>query len=197
MPIFVSKSLKEATRVVIVLGETTQDLGVLAQRVASGPGGVNQGSLVSLVRGLQDQSCSAEDDSRPGIILANMGQRYWWPEGRRAITVGASDALPLPSLVHFGHRYSPSVNDIPSNETPDNHIKYMFGEVLPKLMHPDAKLDIIAIAESCELIQRYLDQSKNWACWGHRLNSMVMTETNVLAETINNASLLEFLRKVL
>ncbi len=52
MPIFASPDLAAKKRVVLVVGESLQDLGVLAYRVIGGPGGVDHGSMVSLVRQL-------------------------------------------------------------------------------------------------------------------------------------------------
>ncbi|KAM5358332.1 hypothetical protein ACJZ2D_015373 [Fusarium nematophilum] len=92
-PIFMTPFVRTHSRIVVVLGEPTQDLGLLAGRVANGPGGLVQGSMISVVEALKGQT------GRPGIVLANMGQRHWWPEEGRALTVSGSADIPLPSLV--------------------------------------------------------------------------------------------------
>ena len=60
--IFASKTIASATRVVLVFGESTQDLGVLAHRVIGGPGGINKGSMVSVAQGILSQHASHLDN---------------------------------------------------------------------------------------------------------------------------------------
>ncbi|KAI1324455.1 hypothetical protein F5Y16DRAFT_305577 [Xylariaceae sp. FL0255] len=64
VPIFISDNLAAKSRIVLIFGETHQDLGVLAQRVIGGPGGVTKGSMVSIVAALQKQT------SGPGLSLS-------------------------------------------------------------------------------------------------------------------------------
>lgn len=196
VPIFISPDLKEKSHVVIILGEPTQDLGMLAGRVANGPGGLNKGSMVSVIRALKEQVASSTDSSSPGIVLANMGQRYWWPEGKRALTLVDSAAIPLPSMVHAGRRYIPSVNDIPGSETPINHVETIFKEVLSASVAEDAKISIIAVRESCEVVEKFLDNRQNWDTWGTRLNAMVLLANVYTTDHLTNADLKEFLAKV-
>lgn len=190
--IFADGDLKNKDRVVVIFGETTQDLGLVAGRVANGPGGINKGSMVSVIQELRAQG----DQHAPGIVLANMGQLYWWPEGGRALTMPAKAAIPMSSLVHCGVKYVPSLNDIPQNECPKRHVKHMFEEVLPALMNQEAKLDIIVIGDSCDIVERFLHEEGNWKVWGTRLSSMVLLQTIYLEESIKNPSFKEFLAKV-
>lgn len=196
VPIFVSPDLKEKSHVVIILGEPTQDLGMLAGRVANGPGGLNKGSMVSVVRALKEQVASSTDSSSPGIVLANMGQRYWWPEGKRALTLVDSAAIPLPSMVHAGRRYIPTVNDIPGSETPLSHVETIFKEVISASVAEDAKISIIAVRESCEVVEKFLDIKQNWDTWGTRLNAMVLLANVYTTDHLTNTDLKEFLAKV-
>ena len=50
VPIFATPDLKSKSRIVVIFGEPSQDLGVIAGRIANGPGGIDQGSMVSVVR---------------------------------------------------------------------------------------------------------------------------------------------------
>lgn len=192
VPIFVEADIKSKKRVVLIFGQSVQDLGLLAGRIANGPGGIDKGSMVSVVRELRarDPSCP------PGVILANMGQLYWWPEGKRPLTITAKAAIPMSSLVHAGVRYSPLLNDIPKNEDPTRHVDYMFADVLPQMIAEDALLDIIAVGDSCETVEKFLDEEKNWNVWGKRLSSMVLLETVCTEESLTNASFKGFLAKV-
>lgn len=195
-PIFVSRDLTQKSRIVVILGEPTQDLGMLAGRVANGPGGVNKGSMVSVVKALKAQSTSITDLASPGIVIANMGQRYWWPEGNRAITLVATGAIPMPSMVHVGRKYIPSVNDIPGSESPLKHVESIFQDVLANLAPHDAKIDVIAIGDSCEVFEKFLDDAKNWETWGPRLNAAVLLGSCYTENKLRNIDLKEFLAKV-
>ncbi|KOS20789.1 hypothetical protein ESCO_004121 [Escovopsis weberi] len=194
-PIFVSRDLPRKSRIVVIFGECTKDLGMLAGRVISGPGGINEGSMVSVVQALRGQACSALEDDAPGVILANMGQLWWWPQGNRAITVGASMAIPLPSLVHLGRRHSPKLNNVPCNETPEKHVNYIFNEVLHLLVNENAMIDVVAIGDACEIVQRFLDDAHNWTIWKSQLNAMVLIEPVMDIALLKNDDFKIFLAK--
>ncbi|KAM0245487.1 hypothetical protein ACHAQJ_010547 [Trichoderma viride] len=195
MSIFVTPDLQTKSRVVIVFGEPTQDLGLLAGRVANGPGGINLGSLVPVVQAVKSQVGSKSDDTPPGIILANMGQTCWWPEGKRAVTVIASSAMPLPSLVHRGRQHVPGLSDILGNESPEEHVKYIFSAVLGSLADDNAAVDIIAIGESCEIVERFLDGKATWDIWSKRVSSLVLVGPIYEVGGLANEQFKEFMTK--
>ncbi|KAL7818263.1 Arb2 domain-containing protein [Trichoderma gracile] len=195
IPIFITPDLESKTRIVVICGEPTQDLGILAGRVANGPGGIDEGSMVSVVRALASQRSSPDDASPPGIVLANTGQTYWWPEGKRAITVTASAALPLPSLVHKGIREVPSLNKIPGNENPTEHVKYIFDKVLGSMAGEKAVVDVVAIGETCEVVEKFLDGKEAWDAWGKRLGSLILLGPVFEAEALKNVRFKDFLAK--
>lgn len=160
--------------------------------MANGPGGVEKGSMVSVVRALQSQT---HDGEAPGVILANMGQLYWWPEGQRAITLGAKNALPLASLVHTGRKYVPALNDIPGHTSPDQHARYIFNEVLSGTLAEGAMLEIVTVGGgSCEIVQRFLDEE--WGVWAVKVSCLVLIETICTVDMFCNAGFKEFLAKV-
>ncbi|QYT04508.1 hypothetical protein H0G86_011412 [Trichoderma simmonsii] len=195
MPIFITPNLDTKSRIVVIFGEPTQELGLVAGRVANGAGGINEGSMVSVVRALASQRSSPDDGSPPGIVLANMGQTYFWPQGKRAITVLASSFLPLPSLLHKGVRHVPALNDIPGNEDPVKHVKYIFGEVLRSMANDKALLDVIALGDSCEIVEKFLDGQEAWDTWGKRLNSLTLLGPVFEAEGLTNAQFKDFMAK--
>ncbi|KAH7316708.1 Arb2 domain-containing protein [Stachybotrys elegans] len=194
IPILVSADLEAKTRVVVVIGESTDELGVLARRVVGGPGGISKGSVVSIVRALKQQTCSGEDKSCPGVVIANPAQTYWWPEGKRAITISASAALPQSSMAHRGRRYMPNLNDIPQNENSDKHIQCLFDQVLGSLSK-HVKIDIIAIGSSCESMLKFFENKPNWDTWGHRLNAAVMVGSVYPTTYLTNNHFSDFLAK--
>ncbi|KAM3530816.1 hypothetical protein MY4038_004752 [Beauveria bassiana] len=164
--IFVSKNLADAERIIIVFGECAKELGSVANRVVGGPGGVEKGSMIGAVKAMQRHGSA-------GIILANMGESCWSQEHKRAITVGHSAALTMPSLVHMGIKYHAEINDIPGSESPACHVQTVLSTVITKNAKKNAKMNIVAIGDSCEVITTFLDDEKTWTKWGPSLQSAV------------------------
>ncbi|TWU72983.1 hypothetical protein ED733_004307 [Metarhizium rileyi] len=194
IPVFASPDLQAKSRLIVFLGEPIKALGMLAGRVANGPGGINKGTVISVVKELQKQVSSVEDPSPPGILITNPGQLYWWPEGHRNLTAIDCSAIPLPSLVHFGRQYNPQVNSVTAHETAEKHIEYTFT-MLSGMIRDCAKVDLIAIGQSCELITNFLDNEENWHNWKTHLNAMLLMGTVYPADDITNLGLRNFMAK--
>ena len=173
VPILTSPDLNKRLRVILVFGESSRQLGVISLRVVGGPGGINKGSMVSLVREIKKQQTSAYDPSPPGIILANSGELWWWPEGQRGLTPRDRHNIPMSSAVHYGRYYDPSKNAIPANRTPADHVRYVFEEIVPAKAHKWAKLDVIAVGDAADEVEKYLNDDDVWSKVGDRMNSMV------------------------
>ncbi|PHH59169.1 hypothetical protein CDD81_3671 [Ophiocordyceps australis] len=195
VPIYASANLGSKPRVVVIFGETVQDLGMLAGRVANGPGGIDKGSMVSVVRELGKQACSQQDGQPPGVLIANPGELYWWPDGGRSVTVAGARALPLPSAVHRGYKYVPAVNSVPCNEDSERHVEYIFNSVLKSLANEDAVISVVAIGLCCDLVTRFLDGQEAWAVWGKRLSSMLLCGHTWPDDCLENESFKDFLAK--
>ncbi|PFH59812.1 hypothetical protein XA68_11860 [Ophiocordyceps unilateralis] len=191
VPIMTSSDLESKSHVIVIFGEPSQELGLLAKRVANGRGGIDKGSLVSVVRALQKRQM----DHAPGFVIANPGQLYWWPEGRRALTVVAKNAVPLPSLVHRGCRFVAGLHDVPGNEDPARHVRYVCRQVFDRMVKPDARITFVAIGQSCELLTRYLDHVENWPAWEGRLNSMLLLGHVYPDDDLVNPAFKDFLAK--
>ncbi|KAI8623139.1 Arb2 domain-containing protein [Xylariaceae sp. FL1651] len=174
VPIFASADIATKSRVVLIFGETHQDLGVLAQRVAGGPGGIAKGSLVSVVRALQAQQSSATDAAAPGVILANTGELLWWPEGQRTLSASAFAAAPMRSAAHRGNRVDAQVHLVPGHEDPRAHVAYIFEEVVPKLVSAGAGLDILGVGDGADVVESYLNWAPVWARWEKRINCLAL-----------------------
>lgn len=165
-----STAIQEKSRVVIIFGETHQDLGVLAHRVLGKTGGINKGSLVSVVKALLQQQCSPLDPAPPGIILANMGELIWWPQGKRTLSKYSFDAAPMRSAAHIGNYIDPEVNRVPGHESPIAHVKSIFETVIPTLVGAHAGLDIIGLGDGADVVESYLNSSATWNRVGSRIN---------------------------
>lgn len=172
VPIFVSDNLASKSRVVVIFGEPNQDLGNIALRVANGPGGINKGSMVSVVKDILRQATSAVNPSPPGIILANTGELWWWPEGKKALSPVSAVAVPRRSMVHHGRVNNPKLHSIPKNKDPEAHIRYVLNEVVPALVSSTARLDIIGIGLGADHATKTLDDPSTWSAIGHRLSTL-------------------------
>ncbi|KAK2005835.1 Arb2 domain-containing protein [Colletotrichum eremochloae] len=193
VPIFTSANLATASRVVVVFGEPSQDLGILALRVANGPGGINNGSMVSVVQNIARQTSSASDSSAPGIILANTGELWWWPEGKKALSPTSAIAVPQKSMVHHGRAFNSKLNSIPQNESPEAHVRYVLNEVLPAFVPSSARLDIVGIGLGADQVTRALDSPDTWSVLGHRINTLSLLGSTTAIDELSHESLKEFL----
>ncbi|KAG8407401.1 hypothetical protein J3459_010680 [Metarhizium acridum] len=194
VPVFATPDLPSKSRIIVFFGEPTKALGMLAGRVANGPGGINKGSLVSVVQELQKQVTSNKDSSPPGVFIANPGQLYWWPEGRRMLTTTDSTAIPLPSLVHAGRRHIPGINTVVAHEAPEKHVESVFSTLL-EVVGECTKVHLIAIGQSCELVTKFLDDKTNWHAWKDRLDAMLLMGTVYPADDLANQALRDFMAK--
>ncbi|KAH7261177.1 uncharacterized protein BKA55DRAFT_504472 [Fusarium redolens] len=192
-PIFLTPNIAKTTRIVVVLGEPTKDLGWIAGRIANGPGGLAKGTMLSVVQTLAKQTASPNDPEPPCVILANMGQRFWWPEEQRALTIEAAADIPLPSMVHSGRRFIKELNEIPGSETPLAHMTTVFNKVLE--VNQTVAVDIIAIGQSCEVVLQFFENEKHWAQWGNRLGGMLFMGTVFATDLLVNTEFKAFLAK--
>lgn len=144
-------------------------------RVVNGRGGVDKGSLVSIVREIKNQRCSPNDKSSPGIIIANPAELWWWPEGKKSLDLPRRGRVPMTSAVHLQRLHNDRVNSISGNNDPEIHAEYMFKHVLPHLIKEDAKIDIIGIGLACQVLETFLCQDDNWEKHAaNRLNALVL-----------------------
>ncbi|KAK1493027.1 Arb2 domain-containing protein [Colletotrichum tamarilloi] len=191
--IFTSANLASASRVIVIFGEPSQDLGNLALRVVNGPGGINKGSMVSVVQEINRQRASPSDDSPPGIIIANTGELWWWPEGKKALSPTSAMAVPRKSMVHHGRANNPRYHSIPNNETPEAHIAYVLNEVIPSLLSPNARLDIIGIGLGADHATRALDTPETWSALDHRINTLSLLGSTTSVDELSHQPFKEFL----
>lgn len=236
VPIYVSPDLKRKRRVVIIFGESEQELGVIAHRVIGGRGGVDEGSMVGVIRALQgqkiketeatkkagpeenhdndDDDVSAKigggddddshvggkdndnDEDAPGIVLANTGELWWWPEGRRGLTARQSQAVPMKSCVHWGRFYDAAVNAIPGNESVDQHVACVFGSVLdgPDFVARNATVQVVGVADGAVAVVGFL--ARNWGHWEDRVGCLAMLGSGVDAASLQSEGFRGFLREV-
>lgn len=206
-PIFVSRDIKAKQRVVVIFGDKAQDLGILAHRVVGGPGGVDKGSMVSVVRHIkaqagEDAGGGADSDgpspssSSPGIVLANSGQLWWWPAGRRVLNGAGKASAPMKSAVHWGAFHDEARNEVPGNESCEAHIRYIFEKVLPKYLGDEAKISLVGVADAADDLEEYLNQDGVLDKWADRIDSFAIVAGTYLPDTIKSPKLKELLKYV-
>lgn len=197
VPIYASVHLATATRVVVIVGQSVQALGVIAHRVVSGPGGITTGSMVSMVRALHAQRASAADDAGPpAVVLANAGQLWWWPEGGRGLCPLDKNAVPMRSAVHWGRFYDPQCNAVPGNATPYEHVRCVFEQVVARLAAPGSRIDVIGIGDGAEEVEAYLGGEGVWKVWSQRMSSLSLLGSYYSDAQVTCAGFRNFLREV-
>lgn len=150
VPILISKNLSTASRVIVVFGEPIQDLGIWAYRTLSSDG-IEVGSAVQFARAVLGQKDTA-------LVLANTGQLVWHCGSGRAMTLTSWHCVPRKSAVD-----PPLVmtrrNKIPGNGDWQEHIQYVFEEILAargRLVRADAKIGVVGLDDGGLGVIRYL-----------------------------------------
>ena len=170
--------LRTKRRIIVLVNRAAEDLGVWSYRVVSKTGGINAGSVVSLVRELRDRAektanasttpdASPEaraqllEDNMPGILVLNPGCLLYSYTHGKALTPMSWDALPRKSAVHPPPRFHPKYNRVDGNHTADEHLRYVFDNVMnyDKFVSKDAEVYIVAAADGSESVIRFLDES--------------------------------------
>lgn len=218
VPIFVSPDLKSKKRIVLIVGESEQELGVIAHRVIGGAGGVDKGSMVHIAKALlqngHDQNkhqaedgnhaddTTGGDDPGPGIILANTGELWWWPKGGRGLTPRGAQGAPMRSAVHWGRfrddgaQGGASPNTVPRNGSPAAHVRCVFEQVVGNtdLVAADAVVQVVGVGDGATAVQRVLDA--DWERFGGRVGCLAMCGGGLDAGSLRDDGFKKFLREV-
>ncbi|KAI9703244.1 MAG: hypothetical protein M1836_007810 [Candelina mexicana] len=194
VPILVSPDLHLRKRVVVIFNEHTQELGIWSYRKVGNQGTINGGSAVDLVKYLQIPTNGHRRSDCPGIIIANPGQLLWYRKGKRAISHAQRHVLPRKSAVHPVVTMASPKNLIPYNENPEEHMAYIFREVIPSLCNPGADLNVIGVSDAADLVAKYLN--KNWndeRRLNERITAIVFTQPTFQPSDITNDDFAYFL----
>lgn len=185
-PIFVSPELNRKQRVLVLFGEREQDLGVLAHRVLGGKGGVDEGSVLSVVKALREDV---------GVVLANTGESWWWPEGKRALSYRQSNGVRMKSAVMKGRFFDPLVNGIPGHADVGEHVQTVFESVLASedFVGKKARIEVIGLGEGAMGVEKYLDE--NWERWKARIGCLAILGGGLEEGEIQNVGLKAFLKE--
>ncbi|KAL8906401.1 MAG: hypothetical protein Q9207_002062 [Kuettlingeria erythrocarpa] len=165
IPIHTSTNVSTCTRLIVYIGESWQDLGVLAYRTI-GHESIASGSVVDLVHAIQaDADC-------PGIIIANTGQLIWYRGGQRAVTQTTWAALPRQTAVSPQMEIDEIKNRVPGNGDAGEHVAYIFDKVIPNMARKDVKVDVIAMGDGAPEAVRYLRET--WDKWAKNVQAVAL-----------------------
>lgn len=171
------------------MGDSSKALGIIDERIIDGKGGIEKGTVIPLIKGL-----CASNAMPTAVIVANPGQLYWWPAGRKPITANASNELRLPSLLHFGRSYHPEINDIPGHRSPEEHLQSVMADVVARMIPGLKRLSVISQGSGCDATLKYFDA--NWQTWSSTLSTIVCCGPTMSASCFTSEPFKEFLGNV-
>lgn len=162
--------LKTRKRIIVLINDSQQDLGILSYSQLSRDLGINGGSVVNFAKQMLKRSgthntdeqtatifkdnYSLEDKSTaPSLLILNTSQLLYSHKHNRAMTLRSWSAMLRKSIAHDMIRIHNS-NSIPGHRTPKDHIKTVFDEIVYNTTRiaVDAELSIIAIENSTEAL---------------------------------------------
>ncbi|KAK5457089.1 hypothetical protein LTS15_004870 [Exophiala xenobiotica] len=171
IPILVTKDIASKVRVIVLFGERHQEPGVFSWRVVGGEG-INIGSAVELASAAMFGPTPTPAHSAPGIIVANPCQLLWYRGGGRAVSSNEWLNLPRDSAVNEPFKIDDAKNRVLGNGDYEEHVRYVFEEVLPQLVRKEAKIDFMGIEYPGSTVIEYL--ANHWDAWSTRVTGIAL-----------------------
>ncbi|KZM20506.1 hypothetical protein ST47_g8375 [Ascochyta rabiei] len=207
--------LKTRKRVIVVVNDASQDLGILAYRQLQRELGLNGGSVINFAKEIirrsavaknDEGSCNTtdifhdgagvQDDSDiPGLIVMNTGQLLYSHRYNRSMTMRSWCAMPRKSIAHDPIKIHDQENYIEGHRTPTEHIRSVFDLLLcnPDRIAPDAEVYIIAIEGGADKVLDVF--KKDFDKYGSRVTAMAIVHSLVDNSEITHPSLKAFLHQ--
>ncbi|KAF1995796.1 hypothetical protein P154DRAFT_538505 [Amniculicola lignicola CBS 123094] len=207
--------LKTRKRVIVIINDTLQDLGILAYRLLQRQPGINGGSVVNFAkeiiqRTMANSKAPVKEDfdlfkdgvgiddktkHAPGLIILNNGQLLYSWKYNQAKSLRSWSAMPRKSICHGQIEIHDVENRVEGNRNPEEHIKYVFEHVINNadLMAPDAEVYLIAIENGAESLLALLD--KDLETYRSRITAMALIEPLTAPSYITNPDLKTFLHQ--
>ena len=175
--------LKARKRIVVVVNDALQDLGVLAYRRLQRELGLNGGSVINFVKELAKRSALANktssldtsslfddgfqiehDEEAPGLVVMNVGQLLYSHKYNRAMTTRSWYALPRKSVAHDQIRIHERENYVEGHRSAPEHIKTVFDQILcnPNHVAANAEIYVVAIEGGADSLLRVLKEDCKW-----------------------------------
>ncbi|KAI9733309.1 MAG: hypothetical protein M1834_003393 [Cirrosporium novae-zelandiae] len=172
VPVLVSQDLSTKKRVLVYIGDRSNELGVIAYRII-GHEGIAKGSLIDIVKLARSINPDNEEHSL-GFIIANPGQLVWHRRESQTLSFATWECLPKKSAVEVPIQMDSTKNCIPDNENSQKHVASIFNHVIKNHVNPNAKLDIIGVCEGAMDIVQFLN--RNWSVWGSCTSAIALSE---------------------
>ncbi|KAJ5551125.1 hypothetical protein N7461_005823 [Penicillium sp. DV-2018c] len=177
-PIIMSRDFNNVTRVVVHFGELIEDIGIFSYREICDDG-IPFGSAVGLAKAvLQGQ----KDPATTALILANVGQHVWHNESNVAMTTTSFYHRAQSSIVEQ-RRLANSSNKVANNKSLDEHVRYIFEDVLMCHLPVGAKIDVLGMSEGGAAAMSYL--SKRWNIWRPHIACMALINPGPLSDDLD------------
>ncbi|OAL57092.1 hypothetical protein IQ07DRAFT_652273 [Pyrenochaeta sp. DS3sAY3a] len=151
--------LKTRKRVIVLINNDTQDLGILSYGQLQGDLGVNGGSVVNFVKEIITNSVPdkyknifadgegvKDDEDVPALIVMNPGQLLYSHKLNRAMSMKSWTAMPRKSMLHDMVRIHETQNHIKAHHNSKEHISSVFNDVLCNTDRVAANAEVYVIA---------------------------------------------------
>ncbi|KAJ5239605.1 hypothetical protein N7468_004224 [Penicillium chermesinum] len=156
-------------RVIVVFGSTQSDLGIWGFRSIHDTS-IKNGSAVEFTQAVLGKPGAAKDTA---LILANTGQLNWFCKGQRALSNRSLAAQPRPFAI--SEQASGSWrNTIPGNANCQEHVKYVFENVVKPHLASTSRVDVIGVSEGGLAAIEYLRD--NWDLWRAYLSGVALAD---------------------
>ncbi|KAF3930273.1 hypothetical protein ABW20_dc0107844 [Dactylellina cionopaga] len=176
VPILVSDDLEQADKVLVIIGNTYDDLGVWSVREMEGLG-INHGSMISTIRSAKKETFR--------VVVLNCGQNVYSPELSRATTYRSWKATTKPSP-HIDE----VLNRVPGHENVRNHVTSVLDEMKEQLL--GKKVYFLTYAWGCWGLMKYFNE--NFSEWKPSIKALIAVESTHTTADIVNQDLSHFLR---
>ncbi|KAH7381541.1 Arb2 domain-containing protein [Pyrenochaeta sp. MPI-SDFR-AT-0127] len=204
--------LKTRKRVIVLINDSFQDLGILAYGQLQRELGINGGSVVNFVKEIikrsgtddaaakyndifEDGQGVESDNDIPALVVLNTGQLLYSHKYNQAMTLRSWSAMARKSVVHDMIQIHDDENRVEGHRNPKDHIKSVFDNILcnPDRVASNAEIYIVAIENGTENMLDLL--TDNFEKYGSRITGMALIHSLVDASQIKNVDLRAFLHQ--
>ncbi|KAF2856463.1 hypothetical protein T440DRAFT_411346 [Plenodomus tracheiphilus IPT5] len=204
--------LKTRKRIIVIVNDALQDLGILAYRQLQRELGINGGSVVNFVKEIikrshvdhsteQHDEIFADgfklenDENVPALVVLNTGQLLYSHKFNQAMTMRSWSALPRKSVTHDMIRIHEEENRVHGHRTPKEHVKTVFDEVLcnPAHVAPDAEVYVIAIEDGTTSVISVL--TDDFDKYASHITAMALVSSTLDDSQIQHPSVKAFLQQ--
>jgi hypothetical protein len=171
--------LKTRKRIIVIVNDAMQDLGILAYWHIQRDLGLNGGSVVNFVKEIIKRSATGDvakkfdnifedcfeledDNDTPALVVLNTGQLLYSHKYKKAMTMRSWSAMPRKSVAHDMIRIHEVENRVEGHRDAKEHVKSVLDNIVcnPDRVAPDAEVYVIAIEGGTEYILDVLAQDR-------------------------------------